>query len=192
MADILPFKGAPRAPEPGPPPGFRKAIPLLVKLQVLLTQGHVLDENDERVEHVEDLTWDHCPPLQLRRFDFKAWDTIPPANDPFYIIARAKAPHERKTREIDIPQIAKTKRLTDEQRAFRNRILEKTSDELKDDGSGLDEDTGLRPRERHKRKIPSRPFRKSDKQKAREKRRKQREPFLLVVATNGHEEKHED
>lgn len=75
---------------------------------------------------------------------------IPKAEDgpdePWNMMFRFIGDHRQKTRKIDIPQIAKNKRITADQIAFRRRILAKGNDEPKP-----------------KSKWPSRPFPKRGK-----------------------------
>lgn len=154
---------APRLPACAPPKGFRKVPGLLVKLQALLLHGPVYDSDENQITDLNLISWDHCPPLMQREYDQSRKDTIPAANDPKFIIPRARPEHNKKTAEIDIPEIAKTKRLSDDQVLFRNRILAK-------DGRA-----GCWPEATEKalrRKIPSRPFKRSEKQKQRSAKRK--------------------
>ncbi len=44
-----------------------------------------------------DVEWDHQPALALRGWDDKAQDTVPPQNDPHYIVPLSKADHKAKT-----------------------------------------------------------------------------------------------
>lgn len=111
-----------KPPAPKPPKGFRKAIPLAVKLEALLINGPVHDKDGRKVCDIKSLDWDHCPPLQLRVWDPESGDTIPPANSPEHIFPMVKADHREKTRK-DIPEIAKTKRLANDHDEFRRKIL---------------------------------------------------------------------
>lgn len=66
---------------------------------------------------------------------------------------RIEAGHKVKTRTKDVPELAKTKRISDEQEAFQTRMLSKT-----DTAAAKAE----RPeRKRRSAKIPSRPMRKA-------------------------------
>jgi len=60
--------------------------------------------------------------------------------------------HQVITAKVDIPRNAKTKRITEKHDAFRRRVLAKVGVEIEGGSVG----------KRHKRKIPSRPFPKSD------------------------------
>ena len=155
------YDTAPRVPACAPPKGFRKRPGLKVKLQALLLHGPVLDENGNQITDLNLITWDHCPPLMQREYNQSRKDTIPAANDPAFIIPRAIAVHQEKTAKTDIPEIAKTKRLSDEQIEFRGRILSKIADDLK-----------THRNQPQKRKIPSRRFPPTKKQQQRAAQRK--------------------
>lgn len=161
MVEVIKFQALPRSPEEAPPKGFRKTIPLEVKIKVLLLQGHIFDEDGNIVADVGVIEWDHCPALQERRFDRKAWDTTPPADDPHFIVARVKSGHK-----------AKTKRLTAAQSAVRNRGGAKSEPDVASELEAALQESVKTPLGR---KILSRSFPKSDKQKACEQRRKERE-----------------
>jgi hypothetical protein len=112
-----------KPPAPAPPKGFRPHMPIKVKLEAVLINGPVLDAEGNRVCSLEDINFDHQPPLMARVFDPEKWDTIPPANDPSHIVPLAKPVHGEKTAKVDIPQIAKTKRLANDHEEFRRKIL---------------------------------------------------------------------
>ena len=144
---------APRVPAAAPPKGFRKYMPLKVKLEALLIHGAVYDADGRQVTDLTLIQWDHCPAVMQREYDALTNDTIPPVNDPRFIVPRAVEVHRKKTAEKDIPEIAKTKRLSDEQRAFRGRLLAKGGSD------GLARSCWPERTERAiKRKIPSRSF----------------------------------
>lgn len=75
----------------------RPPIPCRVKLQVLLNQDGKSKICGERLGLIEDTHFDHRPALSARKFDTKAWDTIPPANDPTHIEAITIAQHDVRT-----------------------------------------------------------------------------------------------
>lgn len=115
----------PREPAPKPPKGFRKAIPLSVKLDVALAALGLT---------TKDVDFDHDPALHLRVWDPVEQDTIPSANDPAHIRIKLKADHRAKTsgsptrahnRGADVTEIRRTDRLSEAQRAFRNAVLAK-------------------------------------------------------------------
>ena len=104
-----------RAPAPAPPKGWRpKALTLRQKLDAALNQLGMLGV---------DIEWQHFPPIQMRVWNPDTQDTEPPANDPRFIVPMVKADHREQTAKVDIPQIAKTKRMAAEQEEFRKRIL---------------------------------------------------------------------
>ena len=78
-------------------------------------------------------------------FDHAVHVAIGGNNHPTNLTPRLPAAHAEKTNKIDKPQIAKTKRLEEEQAAFRRRLLQKTAVEPPTP-------------ERKKQKIPSRPL----------------------------------
>jgi hypothetical protein len=81
-----------------PPPEWKRPpIPCKVKLQVLLNQDGRSTICKERLGRIEDTHFDHRPALSARKFDTKAWDTIPPANDPGHIEAITIAQHDIRT-----------------------------------------------------------------------------------------------
>lgn len=119
-----------------PPVGFRKAIPTKVKLQVVLSQGGLCKSCGQRINDVENCRFDHRPPIQLRCWDPEAQDTVPGVNDPEAIEALHKDCHDIKTtgrrgesrlsaRDGDVAAIAKVRRITKDQEAYRKRMLAK-------------------------------------------------------------------
>lgn len=129
---------APRAPSDAPPPGYRPHMPLAVRLNAVLIWAGF---------DPLDVDWHHQPPLQQRVWDAQAHDTIPAANDPHYIVPMAKAAHKKRTAKIDVPEIHKTRHLSEDHEAFRARMLAKGAEKS---------EAPVRP----KRKIPSRPLSK--------------------------------
>jgi hypothetical protein len=71
--------------------------------------------------------WHHSPPLQLRPYEDR--DGVryyePAENDPRHIVPVGRPEHRERTAKIDIPAIAKTKRLEEAHREFRERLLQK-------------------------------------------------------------------
>lgn len=100
-------------------------MPLAVKLAAAL---HALGLDPSAVD------FDHDPALGLRPRDPETGDTIPPANDWRHIVPRDRRAHHDKTFGTHVPlsgdvsKIAKVKRLSAEQEAFRARLLTKGSD----------------------------------------------------------------
>ena len=126
-----------REPAPAPPKGYRPHMPVSAKLEAALRALGM---------EPRDVEWDHNPPLQLRVWCPVRGDTIPPANDPRFIVPRHSSDHRAKTAEVDVPAIAKTRRLSSDHELFRARVLSKTSGE-----------PAPEPK-RRSRRIPSRPF----------------------------------
>ena len=100
----------------------RPGMPLGVKLRAAL-YALGLDPDD--------VDFDHNPPLAMRPIDPVTGDTVPPANDPRYIVPLARAGHKAKTfgssvpLSSDISKIAKLKRVEKGEAEFRARLLAK-------------------------------------------------------------------
>lgn len=126
----------------------RKSVPLRAQLHAALRQ---LGWEPHEVE------LDHEPALALREWDASTQDTVPPANDPRYLVWRPVPDHREKTfgrggekrtttAGSDIHAIAKVRRLAADRVEFDRRLLAKSTGEAK-------------PAETKRRaKIPSRPF----------------------------------
>jgi hypothetical protein len=119
-----------------PPVGFRKAIPVLVKLKSVLRAGDRCASCGQKLGDIEGLQFDHVPALGLRAWNETERDTVPPANDPEHLIPRHIKCHEQKTTGRkgesklskvggDISEIAKLRRLTRKQEDFRRTMLGK-------------------------------------------------------------------
>ncbi|WP_316207518.1 hypothetical protein [Bradyrhizobium sp. SZCCHNR3118] len=139
-----------------PPPGFRKAIPVTVKLRVVIRQDSKCTTCGERLGKLEDTEFDHFPALQLRCWDPIAEDTVPAANDEGHIFAKHVDCHAAKTfgskaskRGADVTEIARTKRIAKDTEEFRRRMLAKTDPDVEVEPSG----------KRQKRPWPKRPLR---------------------------------
>jgi nitrate/TMAO reductase-like tetraheme cytochrome c subunit len=124
----------------GPPKGFRKAIPVLVKLDVVIRQEGLCKHCGKKLGQLKDTEFDHVPALQRRGWNPEQEDTIPPANDPEAIEAKHADCHLVKTTGRkgesklsafggDIAEIAKTKRLRKKEEAFRAKLLAKATGE---------------------------------------------------------------
>jgi hypothetical protein len=118
-----------------PPPGFRKAIPDKVKLEVVIQQHSLCTTCGERLGKLADTEFDHVPAVQLRCWDPEAKDTVPPSNDKTHIFAKHVDCHAAKTfgskaskRGADVTEIARTKRIAAETEDFRRRMLQKLID----------------------------------------------------------------
>ena len=134
----------------------RPKTPERVKLQVLLNQDGRCKATGERLGTVANCHFDHRPALWERRFDPKAWDTVPPANDPDHIEAITVDEHDRRTNGP-----GGTKRITtagsDTGRRTKIRhVVEREVEHreaLKAKASGR-----ARAPSKRKQKIPPRPF----------------------------------
>lgn len=146
-----------------PPVGFRKAIPVTVKLQVVLAQGAKCTACGQRLGKLDEIEFDHTPAIQLRTWDPVRKDTIPACNDPEFIEAKHIDCHAAKTtgrkgesnltrRQGDQYEISKTRRLTEREEAFRRQMLSRGEPEP-------EEESNKKP----KRQWPKRPFPKGSK-----------------------------
>lgn len=131
----------------------RRALPLKVKLASALLQT-LRDDGTGKLVRV--IPHDEAKRMSaeavISRFHFDH-DPIPHSqggpDEAWNITPRLADEHRAKTAKVDIPRIAKDKRLTRDQAEFRARLLAKA--------------TGEDPPEqrRDKRKIPPRPFRRT-------------------------------
>ena len=123
-----------------PPVGFRKAIPVSVKLKSVLRSDNKCPTCGERLGEIEGLEFDHVPALGLRSWNPETNDTEPPANDPGHIIPKHIDCHAQKTTGRkgeskiskvggDTSEIAKLRRLSRKEEDFRKRMLAKADDE---------------------------------------------------------------
>ncbi|BBB99669.1 hypothetical protein [Bradyrhizobium elkanii] len=142
-----------------PPPGFRKAIPDKVKLQVVIRQDSKCSSCGQRLGKLVDTEFDHIPAVQLRCWDPEAKDTVPPSNDVEHIFAKHVDCHAAKTfgskaskRGADVTEIARTKRIAKDTEEFRRRMLAK-----------VDPDVEMPREKRPKRAWPKRSFPKRGK-----------------------------
>lgn len=109
-----------------PPPGWRKPIPLAVKLQVIVNQrglaptGELLDAIGSGIE------FDHRPCLSEREYDAERDETIPAANDPAFIVALPAAVHHAVSGNDNV-RIRKVARLRKKEVEFRETLLRKQS-----------------------------------------------------------------
>lgn len=110
---------------------------------------------------------DHDPALVLRGYDEKTGDTVPPANDPKFLIWRTREDHKKKTFGIggerrvttaggDIHRAAQLRRLTKKQEEFRARVMAK---------SVPDDAIKAEVKQKPKQKIANRGFEKRSKPK---------------------------
>jgi len=114
----------------------RKAISIHEKLAatlLMLTDGNgrpLIEREQAKSLSAKEIT---------SRFDFDhaVHVAIKGSNHPTNLTPRLRAEHREKTARVDVPQIAKTKRITKEHEAFQSRLLAKT---------GQTEDAGVRKR----------------------------------------------
>jgi len=95
----------------GPPAKWRPR-PLLTKekLEIVVRQ-HGKEPGGARLNPLDGVQFDHDPALQRRRWCADTLDTIPPSCSLDFIIALNKPTHGTKTAKVDVPEIAKLKRL---------------------------------------------------------------------------------
>lgn len=121
---------------PAPPKGFRKDIPCHVKVDLVLRQSGLCHTCGELLAASAETQFDHVPAVQLRAYDPEAKDTIPASNSIDHLHAKHKDCHLAKTTgrkgesklnavHGDVAEIARLRRLTTEQEAFRRRMLTK-------------------------------------------------------------------
>lgn len=107
---------------PTPPPGWRKPIPLAIKLQVIVNQrglaptGELLDAIGAGIE------FDHRPCLSERVYDAERDETVPAANDPAFIVALSAAAHHSLS-GVDNTRIRKVDRLRKTELEFRETLV---------------------------------------------------------------------
>ena len=107
-------------------PKRRKAIPKKVRALVALRQGGLCScgcgEKLMPGFHI-----DHQPALELRMWDDKAQDTIPPANDPDYLFGMTQPCHDRKTNHPRGPHTAidSDRHAIDKGKAIRGEFKQK-------------------------------------------------------------------
>lgn len=133
-------------PAPAPPKGYRPHVSLKTKLEAILIHGPVFDDDGNRVCKIDELDFDHQPPLQLRIWDEEKQDTEPAANDPRYLVPMARATHRRKTAKTDVPAIAKTKRLAAGHKEFVSKLLARECGEKRTPKGKLRSSNRLRKR----------------------------------------------
>jgi hypothetical protein len=138
-----------------------------VKGQVLIRQeGKCGCGCGQKLQHWKDTQFDHNPALALRPWSDKEEDTIPPANDPEYIMALRKECHARKTygagramrRGSDIHEFHRGRRLREAHQEHQLKMLKKTG-LVGSSGDLTDEfEIEVPKKERKKWRWPKRPF----------------------------------
>lgn len=107
-----------------PPVGWRKPIPLSVKLQVIIEQRGLAPDKTPLDALSVGVHFDHRPPLHEREYDPVADETVPPANDHRFIVA-LPTPLHRMISGIDVRRIRKTERQRKAETSFQNALLAK-------------------------------------------------------------------
>ena len=105
-----------------PPKGWRKSIPLAIKLQVIVDQqGRAPDGTPLDAVGVG-IAFDHRPPLHEREYDEANDDTVPAANDPRYLVA-LPVPEHQKISGRDVSRMKKTERQRAREQTFRDAVV---------------------------------------------------------------------
>lgn len=95
----------------GPPVKWRpRALTTKEMLEIVVRQ-HGKEPGGERLNPLDGVQFDHDPALQRRRWNPNTLDTIPPSCALEFIVALNKPTHDVKTAKVDVPEIAKLKRL---------------------------------------------------------------------------------
>lgn len=153
---------------------YRPAIPMRVKLIVVLRQRGMCGCGcGEPLGTIENVEFDHAPPLALRTFDPITKTFAPPANDPDRIIAKIKVHHRLKTSH---PRSLKTSIGSDQHLIAKlnpDRVAHFVVNKPPlSEVAPTEEDSPTPPEDEHRgrssqirprwasQKIPSRPFRK--------------------------------
>ena len=98
-----------RKPVLRPPLGWRKSIPLAIKLQVVVNQGGKAPDGTPLDAITIGIHFDHRPPLHERIYDPDLDETVPAANDIRFIIA-LPVPAHRALSARDLTRMSKTER----------------------------------------------------------------------------------
>ena len=118
----------------------RKAIPLKVKLEVMVRQARCAICG-EHLGTLSNIDFDHEPALVFRPFSTVDGEFVPPQNDPEYLRAvhadchlyktsgRVKGGKTATTRGSDIGEAAHLARVAEKQAEFRRRLLAKKEGE---------------------------------------------------------------
>jgi hypothetical protein len=128
-----------------PPKGWRKSIPLAVKLQVIVNQRGRAPDGTPLDAIFVGIHFDHRPPLHERVYDPDRDETVPAANDIAFIVA-LPIPLHREISAQDVSRMSKTERQRLLEVAFRERLQRRAAGQ----------------RRFRKGTIRSRPFRKKE------------------------------
>jgi hypothetical protein len=139
----------------------RKRVTLKTKLaSMIVTHLKHVDKDGNIVpiishEDAKKLTEDQV--LSLANFDHVIHHSIGGPDTHWNLVARPILEHREKTAKVDTPQIAKTKRITAKEHAFRDKLLRKKGQGEVD----LDDQSSHNPTRKQwpgGRKLQSRPF----------------------------------
>ena len=118
------FRPASRESVLTPPPGWRKPIPLAVKLQVIVNQRGLAPTGEPLDAIGAGIEFDHRPCLSEREYDAEQDETIPAANDPAFIVALPAALHHSLSGHDNV-RIRKIARLRKKEVEFRDTLVRK-------------------------------------------------------------------
>ncbi|RWE64686.1 hypothetical protein [Mesorhizobium sp.] len=104
-----------------PPAGWRKPIPLAVKLQVIVNQQGRAPDGTPLDAIIVGIHFDHRPPLHERVYDPEKDETVPAANDIEFIVA-LPIPIHREMSAQDVSRMSKTERQRMLEMGFRDRL----------------------------------------------------------------------
>ena len=104
-----------------PPKGWRKSIPLAVKLQVIVNQRGNAPDGTPLDAIFIGIHFDHRPPLHERVYDSERDETVPAANDIEFIVA-LPIPVHREMSAQDASRMSKTERQRMLEVSFRERL----------------------------------------------------------------------
>ena len=90
-----------------PPPGWRKPMPITIKLQVIVNQRGLAPNGEPLDAQYVGIHFDHRPPLHERLYDPERDDTVPAANDIGFIVALPTPDHQDISGK-DVTRIRKT------------------------------------------------------------------------------------
>jgi hypothetical protein len=107
-----------------PPPGWRKPIPLAVKLQVIVNQRGLAPTGEQLDALNAGIEFDHRPCLSEREYNAERDETIPAANDPAFIVALSAAVHHSLSGNDNV-RIRKVARLRKREVEYRETLLRK-------------------------------------------------------------------
>jgi hypothetical protein len=107
-----------------PPPGWRKPIPVAVKLQVIVNQRGLAPSGEPLDAVRAGIEFDHRPCLSEREYDAERDETIPAANDPAFIVALPTALHHSLSGNDNV-RIRKIARLRKTELEFRETLVRK-------------------------------------------------------------------